>query len=121
MKSISRYVDDLKDIFGSYNKVAEYLEIQPARLFNIRKGEAIPDDLLLKMAEKLDIDVIELIAAKNAERTKSPEMKKKWEHVAKSVAATFVIVIAGFFVNVEEANAEIRIENNQSIIYLMRS
>ncbi len=93
MKTINDYLDDAKAITNSDRQTAFRLGIAPAHVSTFRQGKSISDDLCLKLADLLDVDVLEIIAAKNAERTKSPEMREKWMSVFRHVAASFVFVI----------------------------
>ena len=104
MKTIIDYLDAAKAITGSDNKTAKALGITQGHLNNFRRGQSISDDLCLKLADLLDVDPLEVIAAKNAERTKSPEMRKRWQDIFKSIAATLLLA-AGISAPVPEASA----------------
>lgn len=104
MKHIIDYLDQAKTITGSDRQTAFRLGISQGYIATIRGGKSISDDLCLQLAELLDIDPMEIIAAKNAERTKSPEMRKKWEAILKSVAAVLVVAV-GLASPAEDAQA----------------
>ena len=105
MKTIVDYLNQAKAITGSDRQTAIRLGISSAHISTFRGGKSISDDLCLKLADLLNIDVLEVLAAKNAERTKSPEMKKKWTDVYKHVAAVLILTLAGLVHSPSEVQA----------------
>lgn len=104
MKHIIDYLDQAKAITGSDNKTAKAMGIRQGHLSTFRGGQSISDDLCVKLAKVIDVDPMEVIAAKNGERTKSPEMRKEWENIWKSVAAAVLLAI-GITSPTEDARA----------------
>jgi hypothetical protein len=56
--------------FGSYYKVAKYLDVSPAYLYARKKDGNLSDRNLIKLATVVKIDPMVLISAKNMENAK---------------------------------------------------
>lgn len=70
--------------------LAKALGMTQSTISGYRAGRSrMDDDAALKVAAILGIDPLEPIAAANAERAKSPEMKAVWESLMKKVQASF--------------------------------
>lgn len=117
MKSTKDYLDEIKEKKGikSDYALAKYLKTtkQTISRYRVEKNR-IDDYMALKVAEALDINPLEVIAAANQERAKSAEEKAAWERILKSVAACIV----GVFLLFSPPEST---ESNTSGIYIMRT
>jgi transcriptional regulator with XRE-family HTH domain len=93
MKEIAEYLDNAKAITGSDYKTAQALGITRQHLSAFRRGKAISDDMCYKLAELLKISPIEIIGERNAAKATDAKMRKKWEELARSVAAVILMAI----------------------------
>jgi len=70
--------------------LAKALKMRASTISGYRAGRSrMDDDAAFKVAQILGIDPILPIAAANAERTKSPEMKEFWEGLVSKFAKSF--------------------------------
>lgn len=89
MKTIGYYLDSAKKKTGSDYMTAKALHVSRQAVSTMRAREAISNEKAAELAEIIDVDPIQIIAA--AEVAKHPEKAKFW---AKWIAAT-VILSAG--------------------------
>ncbi|AYR24554.1 transcriptional regulator [Herbaspirillum rubrisubalbicans] len=88
----TEFLDRAKQKLGveSDYALAKALNMRASTISGYRAGRSrMDDDAAYKVAQILEIDPILPIAAANAERTKSPEMRAFWEGLAKKVAKSF--------------------------------
>jgi transcriptional regulator with XRE-family HTH domain len=74
-------LDALKNKYGlDYDKdVADLLHLSTTFISKVRRGEKIfGSDILLKIAELLDLGLDDIARAAMAERAKDPKSRKKW-------------------------------------------
>lgn len=92
MKTITQYLDDLKEKFGSDNKAAKALNIARETISVVRKRGQLGDELAIKIADALEIDRKELLIAAAIARSEG-EVKKSWENISKlsGIAASVVL------------------------------
>lgn len=86
------FLDKAKQKLGveSDYALAKALNMRASTISGYRAGRSrMDDDAAFKVALILEIDPIFPIAAANAERTKSPEMKAFWEGFAKKLKTSF--------------------------------
>ena len=97
---MNEYLEQIKARkgFTSDNQIAQALDVTRQAVSNYRCGKTVPDDYTAaKMAELLGRPPMELIAAANAERTKSAKERKFWERML-STAALLAIMPAVYAV-----------------------
>lgn len=102
MKTVE-YLKLYKEKFGlkSNYAVAKKLEVTEAAVANWYHGKGfLSDDMAIQFADELELHAGVVLADIHAERAgkeKKPEVKKKWEQIArelKSAAACFCLVMA---------------------------
>lgn len=75
--------------------LAKALGITQPTVSGYRAGRSrIDDDVALRIAEILGKNPLEVIAAANAERSKSPEMREKWTHLMEKFSVSFKSLIS---------------------------
>jgi transcriptional regulator with XRE-family HTH domain len=74
------YLDAVKERLGitSDYALAARLGITRSAVSKFQKGAVFGDDVALTVAEILQLNPLEVIAAANAERAKTPEQKARW-------------------------------------------
>ena len=112
MKNLNDYFDDAKEITGSDYKTAQALGVSRQYLSMCRRGETFNDDIALELAELIGINPLEIIAAVRAERTKSPEMKKRWERYATGATLAIALTVGGIFGDEPTATGYLEAVNN---------
>jgi|GEM_PF-1908071 len=92
MKTITAYVDDLKEITGSDYATAKRMGVRKECVSVIRKNGRVSDEAAIKMAEILEIDPSEILIAAAIARSEG-ETKKAWIALSKraGIAATIVL------------------------------
>ena len=92
MKTTLEYIDAVKmrrDLPSDY-AIAKLLGVSRQAVSQYRQGKAAFDDLTaVRVAEILDINPMEVIAAANRERAKSEEVKRVWSSIWDRVAVNF--------------------------------
>ncbi|MDN7873884.1 DUF3693 domain-containing protein [Burkholderia aenigmatica] len=82
MKSTIEYLDAVKTVLNlpSDYAAAKHLHVTRAAVSRYRNGDgAFDDTTALRVAEILDVDPLEVIAAANAERARDDETRRLWE------------------------------------------
>lgn len=122
VKSITNYLDDLKEICGSDYATAKKLEIKKESVSMIRKRGQISDETAIKIAEVLKIEKSEMLIAAAIARSNG-EVKTEWENLAKKAGlAASVIIALSININQEIYNKNSILDNNSlPIICIMRS
>lgn len=70
--------------------LAKRLGVAQSSVSNYRTGRSrIDDDVALTIAEILQINPLEVIAAANAERAKTPEQKARWTALMEKFSVSF--------------------------------
>ncbi|WP_186082820.1 DUF3693 domain-containing protein [Burkholderia gladioli] len=98
MKTTVEYLDEVKarhDLPSDY-AASKALGVTPSAISKYRLGRAYFDDLTaLRVAELLDINPLEVIAAANADRARDTDTRKVWENVwGKATGAVATAVLA---------------------------
>lgn len=122
MKTTNNYLDDLKAKHGvrSDYALAKKLGVMPGHITTYRKNRSHFDDkMAVRVAELLEIDPAEVLAAMNVERTKCPAAKAVWERVARSFSAGVMAVFIAVALNLAPAPAQAGMVKNSPIIHIM--
>jgi transcriptional regulator with XRE-family HTH domain len=70
--------------------LAKALGVSQTGISNYRTGRSrMDDDVALKVAEILQLHPLQVIAAANAERAKTPEQKARWAEVMEKFSVSF--------------------------------
>jgi ribosome-binding protein aMBF1 (putative translation factor) len=96
MKTLE-YLDAAKAKLGiaSDYALAKKLNMTTTAISNYRVGRSrMDDDVALKVAKILEIDPLEVIAAANVERSKTPEIKALWMGVMEKFSMGFNALIS---------------------------
>jgi transcriptional regulator with XRE-family HTH domain len=126
MKTTVEYLDAVKirlDLPSDY-AAAKALGVTRAAVSKYRLGNAFFDDTTaLRVAEILDIQPFEVIAAANAERARDSETRSLWERawgkaVGATAAATLTVCAVGLSVVPTPSQAAQKIDSGASI-YIM--
>ncbi|WP_284079374.1 helix-turn-helix domain-containing protein [Herbaspirillum aquaticum] len=86
------YLDEAKARLGlpSDYALSKALGLTTSAISNYRKGRSrIDDDVALKLAALTGRDPLEVIAAANMERAKSPEMVAIWKGLMEKISKSF--------------------------------
>lgn len=92
MKSVTQYLDDLKEITGSDYASAKQLNVTKEAVSKIRKRGQLSDETALKMAAILNIDSTELLIAAAIARSEG-DTKKAWIKAAQKFSLVLSIVL----------------------------
>jgi transcriptional regulator with XRE-family HTH domain len=90
MRTITEVLDAIKEKNGirSDYKLAMFLGVGDGSLRNYRHGRSLPDEpTCVKFAEALGEDPALLVVEMQAQRAKTPDAQKLWEHVAALLAS----------------------------------
>jgi inosine/xanthosine triphosphate pyrophosphatase family protein len=68
-------------------QIAKHLHLTPQGVYQLFEMRAFSDDTALSVAEMLGAPILEVIAAANADRAKSPELRERWESIRRSARA----------------------------------
>ena len=108
MKTTIDYLEELKtkrNLPSDY-AISKLLGVSHTRVSNYRVGRShFDDEMALKVAELLEIDPAEVLAAMQAERTKCPQAKEVWKRLSESLAASVLVGLFTVFAPVEQADA----------------
>lgn len=98
MKSITNYLDLLKEKTGSDYATAKALKITKESVSLIRSRGKMSDETAVKMAEVLNIDASEILISASIARS-SGEVQKAWEKIYKKIgiAASYIIVFNAIY------------------------
>ena len=88
MNTLKDLLDQAKAITGSDYKTAQSIGLSRQNVSHVRNGrQGLNDDNAFLLAELIDVNPSEVLAIVNANRTKNPEMKKRWEEWGKKVSS----------------------------------
>ncbi len=93
------YLEAVKTRLGitSDYALAKALRITQSTISGYRAGRSrIDDDVALTIAEILKIHPLQVIAAANAERAKTPEQRARWSGVMEKFSASFNALLLGY-------------------------
>lgn len=96
MKTLE-YLDEAKKRLGvqSDYALAKALHVTHSAMSNYRAERSrIDDTVALKVASILAIDPLEIIAAANAERAKTAEMRKIWTDLMEKISVGFEVLVS---------------------------
>jgi hypothetical protein len=93
MKSITNYLDDLKEKNGSDYKTAKLLKTSTGAIATIRTRNQCGDETAIKIADLLGIDRNEVLIAAAIARSEG-EVKKAWMSVSKHAGFAASIALA---------------------------
>ncbi len=97
MKTLE-YLQAVKDRLGitSDYALAKALHVAQPTVTGYRSGRRVIDDeVALSVAEILHIHPLQVIAAANAERAKTPEQRARWSGVMEKFSASFLNLLSG--------------------------
>ncbi|GLR13696.1 hypothetical protein GCM10007907_24860 [Chitinimonas prasina] len=97
MKHTTDYLDMLKTSLGitSDYGLAKVLEVSTGNMSMYRSGARVMDDYTCaKLAERLGVNPMEVIAAANCERDKDPEKREFWTNLYATVTGTLAPALA---------------------------
>jgi transcriptional regulator with XRE-family HTH domain len=85
------YLEAVKSRLGisSDYALAARLGITRSAVSKFQKGAVFGDDVALSVAEILNVPPISVIAAANAERSKTPEQKARWMGLMEKFSGSF--------------------------------
>ena len=92
------YLDAVKKKLGitSDYALAKALRVAQPTVIGSRSGRStLNDDTALSIAEILKVHPLEVIAAANAERAKTPEQRARWSGVMEKFSASFKTLLSG--------------------------
>jgi hypothetical protein len=98
MRTTSQYLDALKERLNvtSDYALAKHLGIRQSTISSYRhRGSHFGEDLSIRVAEILEIDPGEVLAAMAAERTKCPAARKAWARLSDSLMAGLLACFIG--------------------------
>lgn len=76
--------------------LAKVLGITQSTISGYRAGRSrIDDDVALTIAEILGVHPLQVIAAANAERAKTPEQRARWSGVMEKFSVSFLNLLSG--------------------------
>lgn len=76
--------------------LAKALQVRHSTISSYRAGRSrIDDDVALSIAEILEVNPLQVIAAANAERAKTPEQRARWSGVMEKFSASFNNLLSG--------------------------
>lgn len=77
--------------------LAKALRVTQPTISSYRSGRTrIDDDVALTIAEILNVHPLQVIAAANAERAKTPEQRARWSGVMEKFSASFNALLLGY-------------------------
>lgn len=97
--NVCHYLDAARDRLdpASDYELARELEIEPSAISNYRHGRSRPDNnVLIGLAEILEIDPLELIALVNAERAKKERERAFWKNLLSTLSVVCFGIALGF-------------------------
>lgn len=121
MKSTGQYLDEVKEKLGlpSDYAVAKALGLTRASVSSYRCGRTFPDDLACaRIADALGIEVMEVIAATNYQRSKTDEARHLWESIWGKAAGAIALNLIAFAVGVSVAPTTKAAESGNTVISL---
>jgi transcriptional regulator with XRE-family HTH domain len=93
-------------------EVARHLGVTPQNISSIRSGKSVmSDELALKVAKCLGVDLKEIISANHYHQTKNKELKGFWKNIFK----------AGFCILCKKTPPPKFINNNKSLLQLSKN
>lgn len=89
--------------------LAKALGLSQTGLSNYRTGRSrMDDDVALKVAEILEVHPLQVIAAANAERAKTPEQKARWTGLMEKFSTSFNALRPGIWLGEERRRDHVR-------------
>ena len=77
--------------------LAKALGITQSTISGYRAGRSrIDDDVALTIADILNVHPLQVIAAANAERAKTPEQRERWSGVMEKFSVSFLNLLSGW-------------------------
>jgi tetrahydromethanopterin S-methyltransferase subunit F len=106
MKSVEKYIDELKEKLGSDYQTAHKMGVDRSVIANIRKRGAISDENAVKVANLLGIDPGEVLIAAAMARSEG-DVKEAWRNVSKraGIAAGVLLAVMMSMAYPNQANA----------------
>lgn len=98
MKTITDYLDDLKEKTGSDYKAAKAIGIGSPAMSTIRSRGRMGDETAIKVAEALGIDESEVLIAAAIARSDG-KVRTAWERISKNSGITIALIILIQFVS----------------------
>lgn len=98
MKTTIEFLDAVKEKVGitSDYALAKQLGFPLSTMSNYRTGRRIiDDDAALEVATALGVNPLQVIAAANIERAKTPEQRARWSGVMEKFSASFNNLLLG--------------------------
>jgi len=86
MKKLAYYLDRAAEITGSDRQTALRVGVTPQYLSQARAKGTCSEDAALALSEVIGCNVLEVVAAISAEKSKSPELRKKWAELQRRAA-----------------------------------
>jgi hypothetical protein len=85
METIKEYIEELKNRYKteSYYKAMQLIDMDRQSWTKIQKGSGISDKNAIKLAQKLKIDPLEIMAVSNALKAETNEVRDVWLRLAK--------------------------------------
>ena len=98
MKTTIEFLDAVKEKLGitSDYALAKQLGFPLSTMSNYRTGRRIiDDDAALEVAMALEVNPLQVIAAANIERAKTPEQRARWSGVVEKFSLSFNLLLLG--------------------------
>ena len=92
MKFLNHYIDSAKTITGSDRQTAIRLNVRPQYICDARKNKGFSVECCRKLAEIINVNPLEVIAAEAASKA-DPETAKAWGKWQKKASAAAVVMI----------------------------
>lgn len=106
MRTAGEFIEEAKASGLTYYRIAKLLGVSNSHLLAIRHGTTpLTEAHAETLAELLELDAGLVYAEAKAARAKRTEVRAFWERVARSLAASLVLVLVGVFGHVPDARA----------------
>ena len=70
--------------FGSFYKIAKFLGVTPSYMYKVKYSAKLSDANLLKIADRMEMNPMALIAMRNMDKAKDDLTKEFWSGVYES-------------------------------------
>lgn len=117
MKSTEQYLDEVKERLNlpSDYALAKALGFTRASVSSYRCGRTYPDDLACaRIADALGVEVMEVIAATNYQRSKTDEARKLWDGIWGKAVGAIALSLTLFAVGLSVAPTSKAAESGNS-------
>ncbi|PCI76513.1 MAG: hypothetical protein COB20_10520 [SAR86 cluster bacterium] len=86
MLETTRVLNEIADseTFGSFYKIAKFLEVTPSYMYQVKYDAKISDKNLLRIADAMEMNPMALIAMKNMDKAKDNESREFWRKIYES-------------------------------------